>query len=87
MPETDPQTPENSEHLITDGFNFDAWAKSLGLNRKVIQCLCREELVRKEALQLVEIGDLKSIGLPLGSIKLIMDQVNKWNACRSVVNT
>jgi hypothetical protein len=43
--EIDPHTSENSENLIRDGFNFDEWAKSLGLNRKVIQCLRQKELV------------------------------------------
>jgi hypothetical protein len=33
--ETDPQTKENSENLIRDEFNFDEWAKSLGLHRLI----------------------------------------------------
>lgn len=86
MPESDNPSVENNDIVNTEEFNFDEWAKTLGLSRKVIQCLRQEELVRKEALKLVEVADLKSIGLPLGSIKLIMEQVNSWNKSAIIID-
>lgn len=59
-------------------FNFDNWSTEIGLARKVTQLLRQEELTTKRALRLIEMKDLKELGLPLGSIKIIMDEVAKW---------
>ena len=59
-------------------FNFDDWANSLGLKRPVTQTLRNEELVTKEALILLESKDLKELGLTMGSVKMIMNDINKW---------
>lgn len=60
-------------------FNFEHWAKQLNLPKKVQQILSKEELTSKESLQLLDVQDLKEMGLPLGCTKLIMKSVNKWN--------
>ena len=61
-------------------FNFDTWATELGLSRKVTQILRQEELITKRALSLIEMKDLKELGLPLGTIKVIMDELRKLKA-------
>ena len=52
-------TPEEAQETqdITSEFNFDEWASSLGLSRKITQILRQEELVSKEALSLLELKD------------------------------
>ena len=67
------------EEPISD-FNFDTWATELGLPRKVTQILRQEELTTKRALTLIETKDLKELGLPLGTIKVIMDELSKLKA-------
>ena len=42
------------------------------------QTLRNEELTTKEALILVEPKDLKELGLTMGSVKMIMNDINKW---------
>ena len=62
-----------------DAFSFDEWANGLGLKRSTTQVLRNEELTTKETLKLVETKDLKELGLPMGSIKLILKAVSQWN--------
>ena len=67
-------TPEEAQYTqdITSEFNFDEWASSLGLSRKITQILCQEDLVSKEALSLLEMKDLKELSFPMGTIKIIL---------------
>lgn len=58
--------------IETDDFNFDSWCSGLNLPRKVTQILRTEELCSREAITLMSESDFKSIGLPLGCVKLIM---------------
>ena len=67
-----------TELPISD-FNFDEWCKNLGLNRKITQVLRQEEFTTKETLELVELKDLKEMGLPMGTTKVIMKSIQKWN--------
>jgi len=66
-----------TEEVEAQEFNFDTWATSLKLSRKVTQSLRTEELCTKEALILLEAKDLKEIGLPIGAVKIIMHWVRK----------
>ena len=66
-------------------FNFDDWASSLGLKRPVTQTLRNEELVTKEALLLLEPKDLKELGLTIGSVKIIMNDIDKWK-CVTIID-
>lgn len=38
-------------------------------------------------LKPLEVTDFKAIGLPIGSIKLIIDQVHKWNATVTTIDS
>ena len=67
------------EEPVSD-FNFYTWATELGLPCKVTQILRQEELTTKRALTLIETKDLKELGLPLGTIKVIMDELSKLKA-------
>lgn len=67
-----------TELQVVDEFNFDNWATEIGLTRKVTQILRQEELITKRALCLTELQDLKGLGLPLGTIKVILDEVRKF---------
>ena len=60
--------------------NFDTWATELGLPHKVTQILRQEELTTKRAITLFETKDLKELGLPLCTIKVIMDELSKLKA-------
>ena len=64
-------TPEEAQETqdITSEFNFDEWASSLGLSRKITQILRQEELVSKEALSLLELKDLKELNFFHGDYK------------------
>ena len=67
---------------VADGvnaFNFDEWANGLGLKRSTTQVLRNEELTTQETLKMLEAKDLKELGLPMGSVKLILKAVNQWN--------
>ena len=57
-------------------FNFDTWDTELGLPRKVTQILRQEVLTTKRALSLIEMKDLKELGLPQGTIKVIMEELS-----------
>ena len=61
-------TPEEAQETqdITSEFNFNEWASSLGLSRKITQILHQEELVSKETLPLLELKDLKNSIFPWG---------------------
>ena len=71
------EMPHNSTE--TESFNFDEWATGLGLSRKVTQILRQEELTSKTALKLIKLKDLKELGLPLGSVKIIENEIHIWN--------
>ena len=73
------------ENVPQSGFNFDTWATDIKLSRKVTQILRQEELVTKEALTLVSESDLKTIGLPLGSIKVLIQEVKSWKSEEATV--
>jgi hypothetical protein len=45
----------------------------------VTQQLRQEELVSKDALKLCEAKDFKEMGLPIGCVKLIMNDITQWN--------
>jgi len=45
-----------------------------------MQIFRQEELVTKEALTLVSESDLKTIGLPLGSIQVLLQEVKLWKS-------
>ena len=66
-----------TQDVPTD-FNFDEWAASLNLSRKITQVLRQEELTSKEALSLIELKDLKELNFPMGTTKVIMRDINKW---------
>lgn len=80
-------TPEESQETvdITQEFNFDEWASSLGLSRKITQILRQEELVSKEALSLLELKDLKELNFPMGTTKIILHDFAKWTTVQSNV--
>ena len=59
-------------------FNFDEWAASLSLSRKITQVLRQEELTSKEALSLVELKDLNELNFPMWTKKVILNDINKW---------
>ena len=61
-------------------FNFDTWVTELNLPRKVSQILRQEELTTKDTLILLNEGDVKSLGLPLGSAKLLIKVIKEWQA-------
>ena len=63
----------------TGNFNFDEWATGLGLSRKVTQILHQEELTSKTALKLIQLKDLKELGLTLRSVKIIENEIHIWN--------
>ena len=64
---------------VVNAFNFDEWANGLGLKRSTTQVLRNEELTTQETLKMLEAKDLKELGLPMGSVKLILKAVNQWN--------
>ena len=66
-----------TQDVPTD-FNFDEWAISLNLSRKITQVLRQEELTSKEALSLIELKDLKELNFPMGTTKVILSDINKW---------
>lgn len=66
---------EESTNVDIEQFNFDSWCGKLNLSRKVIQILRNEELCTKDALELISESDLKSLGLPLGCVKLIIKDI------------
>ena len=66
-----------TQDVPTD-FNFDEWAASLNLSRKITQVLRQEELTSKEALSLIELKDLKELSFPMETTKVIMSDINKW---------
>ncbi|KAH3739198.1 hypothetical protein DPMN_045845 [Dreissena polymorpha] len=68
----------DTENESADDFNFDAWASDINLNRKVTQILRQEDLCTKDSLKLVSEHELRSIGVQLGSAKLICKEVLKW---------
>jgi len=69
-------SPENSnENEEIEEFDFEAWTQKLKLSRKVTQILRTEELTTMEALKLLEPSDLRQIGLPLGSARIIMADI------------
>ena len=78
------EMPQNSTE--TEDFNFDEWATGLGLNRKVTQILRQEELTSKTALKLLQLKDLKELGLPLGSVKIIENEIQTWNKVPDIPN-
>lgn len=78
------EMPQNSTE--TEDFNFDEWATGLGLNRKVTQILRQEELTSKTALKLLQLKDLKELGLPLGSVKIIENEIQTWNKVSDIPN-
>ena len=69
--------PHNSTE--TESFSFDEWATGLKLSRKVTQILRQVELTSKTALNLIKLKDLKELGLPLGSVKIIENEIQIWN--------
>ena len=54
-----------TQDVPTD-FNFDEWAASLNLSRKITQVLRQEELTSKEALSLIELKRLKGVEFSYG---------------------
>ena len=66
-----------TQDVPTD-FNFDEWAASLNLSRKITQVLRQEELTSKETLTLIELKDLKELNFLMGTRKVIMSDINKW---------
>ena len=78
---------ENVRETMTEketvDFNFESWANSLKLPRKVTQVLRQEELCSKEAISLLEQKDLKELGLPVGCVKLILRDIQLWNGAQS----
>ena len=62
-----------------NAFNFDEWANGLSLRQSTTQALRNEELTTQETLKMLEAKDLKELGLPMGSVKLILKAVNQWN--------
>lgn len=80
-------TPEEAQETqdITSEFNFDEWASSLGLSRKITQILRQEELVSKEALSLLELKDLKELNFPMGTTKIILHDIAKWTTVQTNV--
>jgi hypothetical protein len=73
MSDTEQESTEISD------FNFDEWSSRLGLSRKVTQIMRQEELTSKDVLALLELKDLKELGFPLGTIKLLMREIEQWN--------
>ena len=69
--------PHNSTE--TASFSFVEWATGLELSRKVTQILRQVELTSKTALNLIKLKDLKELGLPLGSVKIIENEIQIWN--------
>ena len=58
-------------------FQFDKWAADAGLTRATEKVLRVEELTTKQALILVEPGDLIGLGLTLGQRKLLQDAIRR----------
>lgn len=59
-------------------FNFDEWATSLGLSRKITKVLRQKELVTKEVLSLLELKDLKDVNFPMATTSIILHDTYKW---------
>ena len=80
-------TPEEDQatSYSTPEFNFDEWASSLGLSRKITQILRQEELVSKQALSLLEMKDLKELNFPMGTTKIILHDIAKWTTLQTNV--
>ena len=71
------ETVENT--CTSEKFNFDEWCKNLKFSRKVSQMLRNEELYTREALALITESDLKCLGVPLGNVKVIVNNIKTWN--------
>ena len=79
-----PEEAQETQDIIPD-FNFNEWASSLGLSRKITQILRQEELVSKEALSLLELKDLKDLNFLMGTTKLILHDIAKWTTVQTNV--
>ena len=44
----------------------------------------QEELTSKTALELIKLRDLKELGLPLGSMKIIENEIQIWNKGQNI---
>lgn len=65
---------DTEESSTSTEFNFEAWLVELKIPRKVLH---QEELVMTDSFVLIGESDLKGLSLPLGSVKIISQEISK----------